>query len=217
MFVMAGLVPAIHVLLSNRTKKDARHKAGHDGTECTRDLHHRPEHRSPDERTRNPGSLPRSFPDAASLIRATGIQIFKKPYSTWTQLRDLAAHAREFCRERSALEKSEGAGNAGRQMRPQPRVWCVESTRVSHHGHTGITRHSPRNGFNGFLRALPSDRAFLPLSPRGYRRVGPLGPTSPPRSLTPASGRQDHTTSPSADRALVNSAACVHRISCPRP
>ena len=39
------------------------------------------------------------------------------------------------------------------------------STRVSHHGHTGITRHSPRNGFNGFLRALPGDRAFLPPSP----------------------------------------------------
>ena len=42
----------------------------------------------------------------------------------------------------------------------------VESTRVSHHGHTGNTRHSPRNGFNGFLRALPGDRAFLPPSPR---------------------------------------------------
>jgi len=28
-----------------------------------------------------------------------------------------------------------------------------------------IIRPSPRNGFNGFLRALPSDRAFLPLSP----------------------------------------------------
>jgi hypothetical protein len=30
----------------------------------------------------------------------------------------------------------------------------------SHYGHTGITRHSLRNGFNGFLRALPGDRAF---------------------------------------------------------
>ena len=33
---------------------------------------------------------------------------------------------------------------------------------------------------------------------------GPLGPTSPPRNLTPASGRQDHTTSPSASAALVS-------------
>jgi hypothetical protein len=41
----------------------------------------------------------------------------------------------------------------------------VESTRVSHHGHAGNVRHSPRNGFNGFLRALPGDRACLPPSP----------------------------------------------------
>jgi hypothetical protein len=30
---MAGLVPAIHVLLSGRKGVDARHKAGHDGGE----------------------------------------------------------------------------------------------------------------------------------------------------------------------------------------
>jgi hypothetical protein len=41
----------------------------------------------------------------------------------------------------------------------------VESTRVSHHGHAGNVRHSPRNGFNGFLRALPGDRALLSPSP----------------------------------------------------
>jgi len=29
---------------------------------------------------------------------------------------------REVCQERPAPEKSEGAGNAGRAMRPQPRV-----------------------------------------------------------------------------------------------
>jgi hypothetical protein len=56
----------------------------------------------------------------------------------------------------------------------------VESTRVSHHGHTGNTRHSPRNGFNGFLRALPGDRAFLPPSSAVARQldtsVGASGP-----------------------------------------
>ena len=71
----------------------------------------------------------------------------------------------------------------------------------SHHGHTGLTRHSPRNGFNGFLRALPSDRAFLPLS-------------SADRSadLMPASGHQDHTTSPSASVPFVKGNTSVHRI-----
>ena len=58
----------------------------------------------------------------------------------------------------------------------------------SHHEYTGTTRHSPRNGFNGFLRALPGDRAFLPPSPAGHALA----------SLAPASGRQNHTTSPSA-------------------
>jgi len=41
----------------------------------------------------------------------------------------------------------------------------------------------------GLLRALPGDRAFLPPSPPRSVLLG---------SLTPASGRQDHTTSPSA-------------------
>src|SRR5450759_2266005 len=57
----------------------------------------------------------------------------------------------------------------------------------SHHRFTGITRPSLRNGFNGLLRALPGDRAFLPPS---------SADTS--ANLTPASGRQDHTTSPYA-------------------
>ena len=39
------------------------------------------------------------------------------------------------------------------------RACSVVNTRVSHHGHTGNTRHSLRNGFNGFLRALVSDKS----------------------------------------------------------
>jgi hypothetical protein len=50
-------------------------------------------------------------------------------------------------------------------------------------------RHSPRNGFNGFLRDLPGDRAFLPPSLAAFAA-----------NLMPASGHQDHTTSPSAHR-----------------
>jgi hypothetical protein len=55
------------------------------------------------------------------------------------------------------------------------------------------TRPSLRNGFNGLFRALPGDRACLsPSPPRSLL----------PRNLTPASRRQDHTTSPSARSAL---------------
>jgi hypothetical protein len=46
---------------------------------------------------------------------------FKQPDASETQLRDLAAHTREVYPECCPL-KSEGAGNAGRTMRPQPRV-----------------------------------------------------------------------------------------------
>src|ERR1700727_3876547 len=47
----------------------------------------------------------------------------------------------------------------------------VVNTRVSHHGHTGNTRHTPRNGFNGFLRALAGDRALLSPSPEMMLRI----------------------------------------------
>jgi hypothetical protein len=48
-----------------------------------------------------------------------------------------------------------------------PAALCAMVERAhkrSHHGHTGNARHSPRNGFNGFLRALLGDRACLPPS-----------------------------------------------------
>ena len=36
-----------------------------------------------------------------------------------------------------------------------------------HSGGTGYIRHSPRNGFNGFLRALPGDEfLFATVAPR---------------------------------------------------
>src|SRR6266852_8194649 len=65
--------------------------------------------------------------------------------------------------------KTEGVGNAGCPWHPRPRVHLVvaERTRV-----TTSTPESPgvpaRNGFNGFLRALPGDRALLPPSLSGY-------------------------------------------------
>jgi hypothetical protein len=64
----------------------------------------------------------------------------------------------------------------------------IKAHKHSHHGHTGITRHSPRDGFNSLYRALPGDRAFLPPSPGGIA----------PQGLISASGYQDHTTSPYA-------------------
>src|SRR5712664_2086758 len=82
------------------------------------------------------------------------------------------------------LSPMEGVGNAGCPLHPRPRVHfvLVERTRV-----TTSTPESPgipaRNGFNGFLRALPGDRAVLPPSPSGLRLCPrPVGPTKPPRT-----------------------------------
>ena len=77
----------------------------------------------------------------------------------------------------------------------------------SAHEHTGSAeaiRHSLRNGFNGFLRALPGDRALL--SPSRVRCASIV------TRLTPALRRQDHTTSPSVLRAVRLRRENVHRI-----
>src|SRR5882724_11704664 len=70
----------------------------------------------------------------------------------------------------------------------------VERTRVSQ-----VTPESPgipRAMVYGLFRALPGDRAFLPPSPAGLTA-----------NLTPASGCQDHTTSPSALASPVSRAS----------
>jgi len=59
----------------------------------------------------------------------------------------------------------------------------------------GIPRAS---GFNGFLRALPGDRAFLPPSSARCESIV--------ANLISASGYQDHTTSPSATGTFVSCA-----------
>ena len=89
-------------------------------------------------------------------------------------------------RSRSAMRPSwciylsplEGVGNAGCPLHPQPRAHfvLVKRTRV-----TTSTPESPgipaRNGFNGFLRALPGDRALLPPSFADTTCQNPAGPT----------------------------------------
>ena len=68
----------------------------------------------------------------------------------------------------------------------------------SHHRSSRFTRHSPRNGFNGFLRALPGVRDVL------VTVIGEM--QSIVANLAPAKGRQNHTTSPSASRAARQAA-----------
>jgi len=40
-------------------------------------------------------------------------------------------------------------------MHPQPRMQMKKAYEHSHHGHTGTTRHSPRNGFTAYFVLFP--------------------------------------------------------------
>src|ERR1700722_3239057 len=61
-----------------------------------------------------------------------------------TFIKHTLPHSRRAMRPSCAgiFRPKKGVGNAGCPMHPQPRARSVESTRVSHHGRTGITRHS---------------------------------------------------------------------------
>jgi hypothetical protein len=76
----------------------------------------------------------------------------------------------------------------------------VESTRVSQ-----VTPKTP-----GIPRAMVL--RLISCSPRRSGSFATVASRILPRDLTPASRRQDHTTSPSASGALVRSTLRVHRI-----
>jgi hypothetical protein len=92
------------------------------------------------------------------------------------------------------LKEREGAGKAGCALHPRSRVPNAQTKT-----HTSIQVQRRQSGFPcavgyDLFRALPGDRAFLP--PSSARSLAPA-------NLTPASGRQDHTASPSAPAAFV--------------
>jgi hypothetical protein len=87
-------------------------------------------------------------------------------------------------------------------MRPQPRVQNKKSTRASHHGHTGNTRHSPRNGFNGYFGLSPVIGLFCHRHRRNYFRQLDAG--------VEASGPHDFAVR--RGRASSLRAVSVHRI-----
>ena len=71
----------------------------------------------------------------------------------------------------------------------------------------------PTQWFYGLLRALPGDRAFLPPSSGTFSASQPgWAPRDRTPNLTPASGRQDHTASPSATLSLVSHAAIAREL-----
>ena len=100
-----------------------------------------------------------------------------------------------------ALFQTEGAGKTGCALHPRSRVQYVHKN-----AHTSIQVQRRASG-------LPC-AMVLRLITRSPRRPAFLPPSLADRStsLTPASGRQDHTPSPSASAALVSRSIYVHRI-----
>src|SRR5882757_10906771 len=90
------------------------------------------------------------------------------------------------------------------RVRAAPAVSCARWIVKTHTSIQVQRRHPafPARWCYGLLRALPGDRAFLPPS---LARRGSVF-----TNLAPASGRQDHTTSPSAS-------VCVRLSQAPRP
>src|ERR1700739_2143089 len=115
--------------------------------------------------------------------------------SSRTQLLVLATHFARVLQIRSAPEvrgrsatlQEEGAGNAGCPMHP----WSAQNAVVSHR-FTGLNRHSLHNGFTVSFVLSPVTGLFCHRSLCGKI----------PHGLTPASGRQDHTTSPCAGNII---------------
>ena len=98
------------------------------------------------------------------------------------------------------LKRAQGMPDAGRTHGPPAK----EKAGGRRHRFSRNNRHSLRDGFNGVLRALPGNRAFLLPSPAAFVT---------PASLTPASGCQDHTTSPSAKTPFVRTSDRARRHS----
>src|SRR5260221_10422506 len=150
----------------------------------------------------SPGMTRGVSPGEANELRALhNFQTAKTKPNMLSRPRGAMRPSRAF-----TFRPKEGVGNAGCPLHPRPRVHLVvvERTRV-----TTSTPESPgipaRNGFNSLCRALPGDRAVLPPSPTDMFLSKPGWADLNSATLTPASGRQDHTTSPYAATSLVRS------------
>jgi hypothetical protein len=137
---------------------------------------------------------------------------FCPPYGSRFQAASFANTAsrsrRRFCARFGLIvrpSKTRGRGECRVPNAPAAScALCSWSMHTSiHSGGTGNIRHSPRNGFTAYTCS--------PRGPGSFAPVASVGIASR-ENLTPASGRQDHTTSPSTSCAFVLRAISVHRI-----
>jgi hypothetical protein len=98
----------------------------------------------------------------------------------------------EACGRFTLLRNEEGAGNAG--CRSHPWAPCNKKHGGRTTGTAGAFQHSLRDGFTAYFVLSPVTGLFC------HRRLSREKVRA--KDLAPASGRQDHTTSPSASESI---------------
>ena len=109
---------------------------------------------------------------------------------TWreTRFRILAARFTRGLHDVVPLDR-EGAGNAGCALHPRSRVQgCTKESAHEHTGSAEAVRHSLRNGFTAYAVLSPATNSSCHRRPRIDGWSSPVGSTSPPPNLTPATG-----------------------------
>jgi hypothetical protein len=100
-------------------------------------------------------------------------------------------------------EQQEGAGKAGCALHPRSRVQKCTKKRTRAYRFSGGIPAFPAQWFTAYTGLSPVTGLSCHRHPREVLL---------PANLTPASGRQDHTASPSAATAFVMRRLRVHRI-----
>jgi hypothetical protein len=110
--------------------------------------------------------------------------------------------------------KTEGAGKAGCWLHPRSHAQQQEKRARAYRSNRYSPGFSLHNGFNGLPRALPGGRLCHRRRAELLCRVDPVRSALPPRNLTPALGRRDHTASPSAASIVVCAPASLTTSFC---
>ena len=152
-----------------------------------------------------------------SLVELRRTSRFAHPTAPW-QISDSIFKQREDVRSRSrGIEcpevcltfhppRKEGAGKAGRRLHPRS---CAQEAHEWTTGSTGAIRLSLRDGFTAYFVLSSVTGLFATVDLRNDDASQPGWVDASPQGLTPASGRQDHTTSPSATGSAERSPGLV--------
>jgi hypothetical protein len=117
------------------------------------------------------------IPPKADRKTASSMEYFQvhviKAGDSRTPPRSRGAYRVRVFQNESPSKREEGAGNAGREPHPQPRVQNEKAHEHSHHRFSRSVPAFPAQWFYGFLRALPGDQALLPPSSARCKALSP--------------------------------------------